>query len=277
MGRVEKRMYRRRRKRAKQRMWLVLLLLTAAAGVLLWRSGRVPFVSDHIGQSAPTKVADSFDRTVESREVTLNAETWYAIQTGVFSTEDAARQRADAYTERGAPGTVVRQGEKWRVFIACYGTEGEASAVRTRLETNQKVDTYLYAWTCPEIRLRLSGMAGQLDAAEAGFTLLTSTAAALRNTAVELDAAQLATQEVMAAVKALDDQITLWEETVRSRFGRSIPALIERMLTITSGWDARYAALRAAEDATSLSAALKAQAMGMYDDICNWRTELSAQ
>jgi len=214
---------------------------------------------------------------VETREVTLNAETWYAIQTGVFSTQEAAVQKADAYTQRGAPGMVVRQGEKWRVFIACYGTEEEASAVRTRLESNQKVDTYLYAWECPEVRLRLSGMAGQLDAAEAGFTLLTTTAATLRDTAMELDAAQLTTQEVMASARALDDQIALWEDTVRSRFGKSVPALVEGMMTITGGWDARYAALVAAQDATALSAALKAQAMGMFDDICTWRTALKAQ
>lgn len=276
MGRVETRMYRRRQKRAARLRWLLLLLLGAGAVFLLWRSGQASFIMEHIGAPESTPLAE-FDKTVESREVTLAAETWYAIQTGVFSTKEAALQRADAYTQRGAPGTVVRQGEKWRVFIACYGTEGEASAVRTRLETNQKVDTYLYTWECPELRLRLTGMAGQLDAAEAGFTLLTSTAAALRDAAMELDAAQLTTQEAIAAVEALDGQITLWEDTVKRRFGVSIPALVKDMLAITAGWDARCAALKEASDATALSAALKAQAMGMFDEICTWRANLAAQ
>ncbi len=277
MGRVETRMYRRRQKRARWRRWLVVILLLAGAGVLLWRGGQASFVTDYIGLPGPTPLASAFDRTVDTREVTLTADTWYAIQTGVFSTQEAAIQKADAYTQRGAPGTVIRQGEKWRVFIACYGTEEEAAAVRTRLESNQKVDTYLYAWACPEVRLRLSGMAGQLDAAEAGFTLLTTTAAALRDTAVELDAAQLTTQEVMAAARALDDQISLWEDTVWSRFGKNVPSLVEGMLKIAGSWDARYAALAAVEDATALSAALKAQAMGMFDDICTWREALKAQ
>lgn len=276
MGRVETRMYRRRQKRARWRRWIVIILLLAGVGVLLWRGGQASFMTDYIGLASPTPGA-AFDRTVGTREVTLQSETWYAIQTGVFSTQEAALEKADAYTQRGAPGTVIRQGEKWRVFIACYGTEGEASAVRTRLENNQKVDTYLYAWSCPEIRLRLSGMAGQLDVAEAGFTLLTSTASALRDTAVELDAAQLTTQEVRTAAKGLDDQITLWEDTVRSRFGKTVPPLVEGMLAITAGWDARYAAINAAEDATAMSAALKAEAMGMFDDICTWREALAAQ
>lgn len=277
MGRVETRLYKRRQKRAALLRGLVVIL--AAAGAVVWFFGRgqASFVMEKIGLSAPAPLTEGFDNTVTSREVTLPAEIWYAIQTGVFSTQEAALQKADAYTQRGAPGTVVKQGEKWRVFIACYGTEGEASAVRTRLETNQKVETYLYAWECPELRMRLTGMAGQLDAAEAGFTLLTSTAAALRDNAMELDAAQMATQEVVAAMDAVDTQITLWEDTVKSRFGRDIPALLKDMMSITANWDARYTALRAAEDATALSATLKAQAMGMYDEICTWRNNLAAQ
>ena len=277
MGRVETRIYRQKQRKAKWRRWLLGIAAVMVLVVLLWRGGQAAFVTDYIGLPGPTPLESAFDRTVETREVTLNAETWYAIQTGVFSTQEAAVQKADAYTQRGAPGTVVRQGEKWRVFIACYGTEEEAAAVRTRLESNQKVDTYLYAWECPEVRLRLSGMAGQLDAAEAGFMLLTTTAATLRDTAMELDAAQLTNQEVMASARALDDQIALWEDTVRSRFGKSVPALVEGIMKITGGWDARYAALVAAQDATALSAALKAQAMGMFDDICTWRTALKAQ
>ena len=277
MGRVETRMYKRRRKRAARIRWLTVILLAAGAAVLFLGRGQASFVMEKIGLSATAPKTGEFDKTADSREVTLPAETWYAIQTGVFSTQEAALQKADAYTERGAPGTVVKQGEKWRVFIACYGTESEASAVRTRLETNQKVDTYLYAWECPELHLRLTGMAGQIDAAEAGFTLLTSTAATLRDTAMELDAAQLTTQEAAAAMDVLDVQITLWEDTVKSRFGRDVPALFKDMMTITAGWDARYSALRAAADATALSAALKAQAMGLFDEICTWRNEMMAQ
>lgn len=273
MGRVERRMYKQRRRR-KWRLFLLIFLVAVA--VLAWKLLPEGFISEHIPMNTQSP-SSAFDQTIESREVTLSAETWYAIQTGVFSTEDAARQKADAYASRGAPGTVVQEGDKWRVFIACYETEGDASSVRTRLETNQRVDTYLYAWKLPEVRLRLTGKAGQLDTVEAGFTLLTTTAATLRDAAIDLDAAQITNDEAVQSVQALDDGITLWEETVRSRFGRSVPELLKSMLAITETWDARRDKILAAGNATDLSAALKAQAMGMYDEIGAWRNALLAQ
>ncbi len=277
MGRVETRMYKRKRQRSKVIRVMVLLCLLGAAGLLAGKRLPRGFMTELISLPTSTPVTSAYDQTAETREVTLAEETWYAIQTGVFSTQEAAYQKADAYTQRGAPGTVVQEGEKWRVFIACYGSEEDASAVRPRLEQNQKVDTYLYAWKCPQLRMRLTGKKGQLDAVEAGFTLLTSTAATLRDTATSLDAAQLTNQEALSVVAALDGQITLWEDTIRSRFGKSVPALMESMLTITSNWDKRCQRVQSSEDATTLSAALKAEAMGMYDEIIAWRNALAAQ
>ena len=277
MGRVETRLYRRKKRRNKLLRRAFLILLLVAGGVLLWRWKPSGMMIERLAGPTATPLTFSYDQTVETREVTLAEETWYAIQTGVFSTEEAAAQKADAYKDRGAPGTVVREGEKWRVFIACYGTEAEASSVRTRLEQNQRVDTYLYAWTCPELRLRLTGKVGQLDAVEAGFTLMLSAAAALRDTATELDAAQLTTQEVADAVAALDEQIKLWEDTIRSRFGKNLPALVQDQLSMAENWKARAAAMAEASTATDLSAALKAQAMGLYDEIIAWRKAFAAQ
>lgn len=277
MGRVEKRRYRRKRRHL--RRVLVGLMLLMTVGTALHALGRDPvrFVTEHMGNKGITALQGDFDRTAQTREVTLPEESWYAIQTGIFSSADAAEEKAGAYTSRGAPGVVVRDGEKWRVFIACYGTEGDASAVRTRLQERQEVDTYLYAWRCPELRLRLSGMAGQLDAVEAGFTLLTSTAAALRDMAVELDAAQMTYAEALTAVKALDGQVGLWEKTIRSRFGGKLPALVQGMLTVTGNWVQRRDTLMNTADATALSAALKAQGMGMFADIIAWRAQVAAQ
>lgn len=273
MGRVEKRMYKQRRRR---RRWLFLLILLFTAGMVVWRQLPDGFISEYIPMYTKAPTSD-FDHTVASREVTLPQEVWYAIQTGVFSSEEAARQKANTYSSRGAPGTVVRDGEKWRVFIACYESEADAASVRTRLSANQHVDTYLYAWALPEVRLRLTGKAGQLDTVEAGFTLMTSTAVTLRDAAIDLDASQLTNEEAHDAVRAMDDAIILWEKTVRERFGKNLPQLLQSMLTVTGHWDERRDVILAAGNATDLSAALKAEAMGLYDELISWRNALLAQ
>lgn len=277
MGRVETRLYRRKRRHLRKVRLGVLLLLAVGGVIYALGPDSIEFVTERIDRASIGSLTGEFDRTQETREVTLLEETWYAIQTGIFSTANAAEDKAQAYTSRGAPGVVVQEGEKWRVFIACYGTEGEASTVRTRLQERQEVDTYLYAWRCPELRLRLTGMAGQLDAVEAGFTLFTSTSSALREAAIELDAAQLTYAETLAKVEAMQGQISLWEKTIRSRFDGKLPDMVKSMLAVTEGWSARFEGLKSAADATELSAALKAQSMGMYDDMIAWRTQLAAQ
>lgn len=277
MGRVETRMYKRKRQRRKTARIALLMLVLIGGGTLLWGRLSGGLRLEQIGLPTSTPISSSFDKTTDSREVTLAAETWYAIQTGVFSTREAAEQKADAYTERGAPGTVIQEGEKWRVFIACYGTEEQAASVRTRLEQNQKVDTYLYAWKCPELRLRLSGMVGQMDVVEAGFTLLTSGAAAVRDAAIQLDAGELTTAETASAVDEWISQMALWRDTTVSRFGKKMPEMVQTMLVMTESWAGKLGQVKSAETATALSASLKACAMGMFDDIITWRAGFAAQ
>lgn len=254
----------------------VAMVLAAAAFLLLWR--RPLLLAERIAQPTATPVASSYDQTVVTREVTLEEAVWYTIQTGVFSSEEAASEKAGAYADRGAPGTVVEENGKWRVFIASYGTEADASAVRQRLGETQRVETYLYAWRCDELRLRLKGMAGQLDVAEAGLTLMMEAAVQLRDTAILLDAAQLTSEEALKVVREVDGQISLWAQTARERFGRQTPQLVQQLLALTDSWKARCKALEAAAaTATTLSAELKGQGMQMYKDMIVLRSSFSGE
>lgn len=272
MTRVRRRMYRR--KRRARRLCVLLVLLIAGAVAVMCHRPRMEH--EGIASPTPTPVASSWDRAVETREITLQTEIWYTIQTGVFSAREAAMEKADDYAERGAPGTVVEDGGKWRVFIASYGREEDAAVVRHRLGEMQRVETYLYHWMCPELRLRLTGMAGQLDVAEAGMSLVIQTASVLRDTAVELDASQLTTDEALRIVADLDAQICLWADTARERFGREAPEMVQLMLTIADGWPARRKALAEATSVTELSAICKAQGMELFCEMIVLRRKLGA-
>lgn len=279
MAGVERRMYRRKRKQARVRRVLLLLVLMGASVGLILLTGRQPRMeATAIAPPTVTPVAMAFDQSIITREVTLAGTTWYAIQTGVFSSEEAAAEKSQAYTGRGAPGTVVRDGEKWRVFIACYGSETDASAVRQRLGANQRVETYLYRWSCPELRLRLTGMAGQLDVVEAGLSLVRQTAEQLRDAAILLDAGEATATEAARTVAEIDGRITLWAQTARERFGKPYPDLLSELLAITDGWTARRKALEAAAgSATDLSAALKGQGMSMFAEVIALHSRIAAQ
>lgn len=274
MGRVQRRMYRRRR------AWEKRLLITAVGifvmVLMVFAVRRAPFVSELATEQPPDSMHSGFDKTIQTREVILEKDIWYAIQTGVFSTREAADQKAGAYVERGAPGVVIQDGEKWRVFIACYGKEADASAVRARLGEMQRVDTYLYEWTCPELRLRLTGMVGQLDVAEAGFMLLTSGAATLRDGALLLDAAQMTTKEAKQMADDLADQAELWLQTALERFGSRLPILVQDVQGLVKNWQASLQAIAGTDaSATDVSAGMKLTAMEAYGAIVSWRAAMN--
>ncbi|MBQ7866214.1 MAG: SPOR domain-containing protein [Clostridia bacterium] len=275
MGRVEKKMYRRARGQALLRKALALgILVLIGLGAVIRLRGMDELEAQHVPQPTPTPVASAYDETVETREVTLPAESWYAIQTGIYSTAQAAQEKRDAYAQRGAPGYVNQDGEKWRVYIACYGDKDDAAAVRERLSVNQGVETYLHSWVCPEITLRLTGMVGQLDVVETGLTLMHQAANVLRDNAALLDSGERTLGEARSVVAALDESIRLWQDTAGDRFTRPYPELVEMEMQLAAGWKAKHAALQETESATALSAAMKLQAMALYDESCALRQAL---
>ena len=275
MNRGQKRRYRRERGQAMlRRLLLFLTAMVTLAGVASHFTGRESITATPLPAPTATPVTAAFDETVITREVALPQDVWYAIQTGVYSTREAADARADAYADRGAPGYVAEDGGKWRVFIACYPRREDAAAVRERLTTMQQVDTYLHEWSCPALTLRLSGMAGQLDVAEAGLYLPGQTANLLRDTAIALDAGEIQPDAARDTVSSLGEGMALWAQTARERFTQPYPPLVEGILAIARDWPARQTVMEQAKDATALSAVMKQQAMALYDQASALRRQL---
>lgn len=246
MGRVEKRMYKQRRGQALlRRGMLFLTALVVVAGAGLPPHGGDGLTAQRVSEPTATPVTSAFDETVESREVALRGDTWYAIQTGIFASREAAEEKAALYADRGAPGYVAQDGQKWRVFIACYGDKEDATAVRDRLAGQQRVETYLYGWDCPAITLRLSGMAGQLDVAEAGADRARQRRRSCGRRGA-LDAGEIMIDEAVETVDALAGQLALWERTAQERFTPPYPALIAQELAVHQAWTEGAAALREA-------------------------------
>lgn len=280
MGRVEKRMYRRARGQAvTRRCLLALTVLMIALG--LWQRGRQSDLwrAEAVLPPAPTPVTAAFDETPAQRTVELPETVWYAIQTGIFADEDAAKARAALYAGRGAPGYVNRDGGKYRVYIACYEERDAATTVRERLSGQQDVETYLHEWRCGALTLRISGMAGQLDVAEAGLPLPMLTAQRLRETAELLDSGEMTAREAGQVAQSLAEQWQIWSETAKQRFPRPYPALIAQLLAMGEGYQAALSGLvsAAGEGAGAASAAMKVQAMAMFDLAADMRSAAQSE
>ena len=85
MGRVETRLYKRKLRRSKTIRAAVLICLLGAAAWLAWTRLPGGFITEMIALPTATPMTSAYDQTVETREVTLPEETWFAIQTGVVS------------------------------------------------------------------------------------------------------------------------------------------------------------------------------------------------
>lgn len=278
VSRVERRMVKQRKRRgAMQKVLLFLSALVIASGIASrLGQGNVLQVSG-IAPPTPTPISAAFDETVEQREITLPEVVWYAIQTGIYTDLSAAQTRAGDYSDRGAPGVVVADGDKWRVLIACFRSHEDAASVRERLSEKQGVDTYLHTWLCPELKLRMTGMAGQLDIAEAGLTQMLQVAEQLRDASTALDTGGMNASEVQALLKDIKARLDVWEDTAARRFGKRYPPLLAQEMALVTAWKAHQSAieLAAKQGATELSAALKTKAMVIYQSVIELRNSVS--
>ena len=279
MSRVQRRMYKRARGQAVLRkaalLFTAVMIVSGLAGRL--RSGN-DMSAQPLRQPTPTPISLGFDETVVTREVALESLTWYALQTGIFSTREAADVKSAAFADRGAPGYVCQDGEKYRVLIACYGEENDAATVRDRLAAQQEVDVYLHRWTLPALTLRFSGMAGQLDVAEAGLHLVRQSAALLRDGAIAADRGESGLNGALDTLQAINEQFALWNKTARQRFTKPYPLLIEELLSLAEAWDTHYASMTgASRDITALSASMKIHAMTMYTQLAQLHQRLESQ
>lgn len=275
MSRAQRKMYRRGRGQVLLRRVLLFLTALIVLAGLATRLKDGGLQMEPLHAPTPTPITAGFDETVETREITLAAETWYGLQTGLFSSRQAAEEKADDYADRGAPGYVLPDGEKFRVLIACYGAEGDASAVRTRLNEQQGMDVYLHTWVNPTLALRLTGMAGQLDVAEAGLALITQAAAQLRDGAILIDKGQTTLAEAAQGLREMNQQMQLWRQTAKQRFSKPYPLLMEELLTAMDVWDGLFGEMDDATTLTALSAAMKTSGMAMFDQAVQMRAALN--
>ncbi len=242
--------------------WINYLLLFLSAVVvlsgLLWRGNGDGVELNVAATPTPIPTDAVFDETMESREITLPFRTWYALQMGVFEKEDAAKELAQSYRQRGAAGYIWAD-SRYRTLGALYTTQEDVQRVRSQLRDSHGIDSYVYEITLPALELRMKGMKGQLDILEAAFLHADDLVSRLQELSVLMDRQEYSGAEAVEAVKSLQAQMQTVALRLGQRFSEPRHAAVQGLMDNFTAFDPL--ALDASQSSVALAAELKYQAL----------------
>lgn len=181
-------------------------LLCIVLGALIWLGGAA--LREHLGvpltfslrqnsAPAPDATAAPQEKRHTTAEISLTGRTWYALQLGAFTQENAAWQLSQQFIPRGAAGYVCAQEGVYRVYAAAYPTRAEAQSVQTRL-SDQGVTTYIQQLIEPAVTLRAAGTPRQVEAVSEALAHLNTLSVQFLSLSTALD------QQEMDAASALE-------------------------------------------------------------------------
>ena len=242
--------------------WLSYLLLFLSAAVLL--SGlALPSAGDQIEiavapTATPIPTDEAFDETPDSRELVPPAHSWYALQLGAFESEDAAQATCERFRARGAAG-YVWQGARYRALAAVYDSKDDAQSVRRQLAERHTVETHLFEIALPAVRLRVSGMKGQLDILEAAFLHANDLVSQQQALGVLMDRQEKNASEAKEIITGLRAQMETVCLRLRQRFPSPSHATVEGLCACFEDYIAFAGALPDDDSAVELAARVKYQ------------------
>lgn len=259
--------------------WINYLLLFLCATLLLsgflWRGGgdNVELIVAATPTPIPTDTV--FDETIESREITLQSQTWYALQLGVFENEESAIQLAEDFQTKGAAGYVWKD-SKFRALAALYDSKEDAQTVRTQLSSMRNIETFLFEIKLLPLTLRMRGMKGQLDILEAGFLHGHDLVSSLQGMSIRLDQQETSVPEMLEEVHSLNTQMQNISLRLTQRFTVPRHAAVQGLIDMMDGFGKFCQTLDAGATSVKLATEIKFQALSalyglktIYDGLGN--------
>lgn len=235
---------------------LIALTLMVLMTGLLSRSSTSDFRLEQVPEQTEISLEEEFDETPAETVIELPEHTWFALQTGAFENEEAARQSALTFQKRGAAGYLWEDG-RYRVLAAVYSTQEDARYVRQQLQDQHQIDSYLYTISFPAISLRVKGMQGQMDILQAAFVHVHELAAQLQQISVEMDRQERSVQEALSQMQAMRTQLEIVSLRLRQRFASPVPQTVNALLKCFEDYFAFSEEIAATESAASLGMKLK--------------------
>ncbi len=255
----QRRVYPAKRYRGK---WLSAVLL-GVSGILfitglVSRTEKTNFSLVMKASQTPIPMDEFFDETPASITVELPADTWYALQVGVFESEESAHQAAQVFQARGAAGYIWHDG-RYRVLAAVYPSKEDAQIVREQLKERHSIDTYLYPIEYPSVHMRLTGMQGQLEILEASFEHAKDIAVQLQQQSVAIDRQEISGFDAKKKLDAITAQADIVALRLEQRFPKPVHSTVQALIECFTDYSSFALEFTGEESAVEVGIRLKYQ------------------
>lgn len=191
-----------------------------------------------------------------SRDITVSGRTWYALQLGAFTQENAAQQLSQEFIPRGAAGYVCADEKIYRVYAAAYPTRAEAQSVQNRLN-EQGVSTYIQICNENAFMLRAGGNDTQLAAVSDIFSYLDTLSMKFYALSVSLDKNELSMAAAQEALLSEAATCRSLSATLARTFSEDIPAPARALCALLESIAASCEISQNSKSAARTGAALK--------------------
>lgn len=210
-------------------------LLCIALGALIWLGGAqlraqlgMPLTFS-LGkkEAKPAQTTDVPQKNARaSAEISLTGRTWYALQLGAFTQENAAWQLSQEFIPRGAAGYVCVQEGVFRVYAAAYPTRAEAQSVQTRL-SDQGVTTYIQLLNEPAVTLRAAGTQKQVEAVSEALQYLNTLSTKFLSLSTALDRQEMDAASAFSALNSEGSTCIALQKALENAFDGEVDAAVQ--------------------------------------------------
>lgn len=193
--------------------FIVVLIIAAAAVAIIGVSKVGGFVSDKIVAPVAAWFNPDEDTEIETADTQqtgsfeLSAGTLYALQVGVFSSEENANVFANELRARGGAGYVMEDAGSWRVLIAGYADRADAESVKQRLKSEQQMESKLLEISAEANAFTVTADAASLEAVKTGAEMSNIIVARICDMSIRVDKGELSADSAAEEISALAEEI----------------------------------------------------------------------
>lgn len=193
-----------------------------------------------------------------TRDIVFPAVSYYAIQTGAFSSDASAKEASEAIKSVGGAGYVLHD-TKYRVLASMYFDAESARAVKESLAKND-VDCYIYSGSLPKLELSVTAPGECINALDNAYGLLFEALEQMTALADDVDSQQKTVSEAIDALSVQKnnlDEACMGLSSCEQVFSQS--DILDGFLSVNeSAADAaRKICENTASDAMALSSAMR--------------------